>query len=348
MIYLDHNASSPLHPAARAAMLEALDLPANAHSVHAAGQRAFGLVEAARRRLAEVFGVEHDRVVYTSGATEANALALASRSRACGGPGWRISAVEHPSVRAWGDDDLIPVDGRGVVNLDALGEGRGLAVMLANNETGVIQPVADVIAAARRAGVPVHIDATQGPGRMAMPSGLWDADTVAISAHKYGGPQGVGALIVRRGHTLAPLLRGGPQERGRRAGTLNVAGIVGMTAAASALVAPDASLRDALEAGVVALGARVVGSGAERLSNTSCAAFEGRDAADLVIALDLHGICVSAGAACASGSTERSVVLTAMGVAGSAVRFSLGPTTTSAEVAATLRALGAVLGEPSV
>lgn len=356
-IYLDYNASSPLHPAARAAMLDVLDLPANAHSAHRSGQRAFSLVEGARNRLAEVLGVRPERIVFTSGATEANALALAMRSARSGGPGWVASSVEHPSVGAWAglaspsSPAAIPVDSDGVVRLDAIPAGSaGLAVMLANNETGVVQPVVEVIGLARARGVPVHVDATQGPGRMVLPAALWDADTVAISAHKFGGPQGVGALVVSALYdsaSIAPQLRGGPQERGRRAGTLNVAGIVGMAAAAG--VAGDAwagvgTLRVDLERGLKQLGGEILGERVERLANTTSVSFPGRDAADLVIALDLAGIEVSAGAACASGSTGRSHVLQAMGVAGTAVRFSLGFGTTAGEIRATLEALAGVLG----
>lgn len=336
--YLDYNATAPLHPRAKAAMLRWLDLPGNPHSVHATGQRAFAAVEDAREALAAALGVRPDRVVFTSGATEANALALAPAAGA-----WAVSAVEHPSVRAWGGS-AIPVDADGVVR-DVPAGGRGIAVMLANNETGVIQPVERVIEQARSRGVPVHVDATQGPGRMSLPPGLWEADTVALSAHKFGGPQGVGALVVRPGHPLPSLLRGGPQERGRRAGTLNVVGIVGMGAAAETLAdwAGCGALAAALEAGVTTLGGRVVGAGAARLRNTVCVQFDGVDAADLVVALDLQGVEASAGAACASGSTQRSHVLAAMGLEGTATRFSLGWGTTPGDVEAALAALGRVL-----
>lgn len=338
-VYLDYNASAPLHPRAKAAMLPWLDRPGNPHSVHATGQRAFAAVEDARERLADALGVRAERIVFTSGATEANALALSSP----GDIGWAVSAVEHPSVRAWGAD-TIPVDADGVVGELPPGE-QGIAVMLANNETGVIQPVERIIGEARARRLPVHVDATQGPGRMALPAGLWEADTVSISAHKFGGPQGVGALVVRPGVVLRSLLRGGPQERGRRAGTLNVVGIVGMGAAAATWAdwAICAELSRRLEAGVTALGGQVVGKGAARLSNTVCAQFGVAEAADLVVALDLDGVEVSAGAACASGSTERSHVLAAMGVQGTAVRFSLGWASSAADVDIALAALGRIL-----
>lgn len=338
-VYLDYNASAPLHPRAKAAMARWLDLPGNPHSVHATGQRAFAAVEDARDAVAAALGVRAERVVFTSGATEANAMALAP-----GAGSWTVSAIEHPSVTAWGGA-VIPVDAMGVVR-DVPPGGGGIAVMLANNETGVIQPVERVIATARSRGVPVHVDATQGPGRMPLPGGLWDADTVSISAHKFGGPQGVGALVVRPGHPLPSLLRGGPQERGRRAGTLNVVGIVGMGAAAETLAdwAGCGALAAALEGGVTALGGRVVGAGADRLRNTVCVQFDGVDAADLVVALDLQGVEASAGAACASGSTERSHVLAAMGLGGTATRFSLGWGTTLADVETALAVLRGILG----
>jgi cysteine desulfurase len=342
--YLDYNASAALHPTARQAMLDVLDRPANAHSVHQSGQRAFEAVEQSRRQLADALGVRPERIVFTSGATEANALGLASV--ATKGPGWATSAVDHPSVRGWGSRTL-PVDGQGRVCDFPEGD-EGLAVMLANNETGVIQPVAEVIAIARRRGVPVHVDATQGPARMALPVALWSADTVALSAHKFGGPQGVGALIVAPGAHLEPLLRGGPQERGRRAGTLNVVGIVGMGAAAGTWDAWRGclALRHRLEHAVVGLGGQVIGAGAERLGNTVCVRFEGRDAADLVMALDLQGIEVSAGSACASGATGQSHVLGAMGIQGSALRISTGWGTTADEVDGAVAALARILGAP--
>ncbi len=342
-IYLDYNASAPLHPAARAAMLAVLDLPANAHSAHAAGQLAFQHVEDSRRRLATRWGIRPDRIVFTSGATEANALALR-------GGQWSISAVEHPSVRTWGRKE-IPVDAAGRVTEFGAGD---VAVMLANNETGVIQPIAEVLSIVHARGDRTHIDATQGPGRMALPAALWQAESIAFSGHKCGGPQGVGVLVLAahpRSQAAHPgretplnIGRAGPQERGRRAGTLNIAGILGMVAALEAVGdGPGPALREALEAGIRTLGGRVLSDGASRIDNTTCAVFPGWDAVDLVIALDLEGVAVSAGAACASGSTERSHVLTAMGEPGTAVRFSTGWGTTEAEVDRALFALAGVL-----
>ncbi len=326
MIYLDHNATSPLRPAALEAMIPWLGAAANPFSAHALGRAAAAAVDRARGQVAALAGWHREGVYFTSGATEANTTAL-SRGR------WRVSAVEHPSVLVWGDG-VVPVDDRGRVVLDGLVDAlegyTGLSVMLANNETGVVEPIAELAALARRAGVLLHVDASQAPGRIPL---RVDADFVTLSAHKFGGPQGVGALLVRPGRAPEPLLRGGPQERGRRAGTPNVAGIVGMGAAAACVFdAMRPARRDRLEAGLVALGGRVAGAGADRLPNTTCVAFNGIEAADLVMALDLEGVAVSAGSACASGSPEPSHVLRAMGFVGSAVRFSLGPDTTDAEV----------------
>jgi len=331
LIYLDWNASAPLSAAARAAMEPWWSLPGNASSVHGVGRAAALAVESARRSLALHVGARPAEVVFTSGATEANATVLA-RGR------WLVSAVEHPSVRAWGAAEL-PVDGDGVVRLGEVDPAGfdGVSVMLANNETGVLQPVEEVLAWARRHGLLTHVDAAQGPGRVPIAVA---ADFLTLSGHKAGGPQGVGALVARR--PVEPLLRGGAQERGRRAGTHAVAAIVGFAAALDgARVGPEA--RDALETGVGALGGRVLGARAPRLPNTSCVQFDGVDAADLVAALDLEGVAVSSGAACASGSVGPSHVLVAMGVEGGAVRFSTGPSTRDLDITDTLSALARVL-----
>lgn len=340
MTYLDYNATTPLGPEARASMLAWLGVAANPSSTHALGRAANRAVEDARVDLGELLQSPARAIVFTGGATESNAAVL-SRGR------WAGSAVEHPSVRAW-CAAAIPVDREGVVDLDAIDrlDGvDGVAVMLANNETGVIQPIAEVVARARRRGLRVHVDATQAPGKIPLDA-CAGADSVALSAHKFGGPQGVGVLRVGSGDP-SPLLRGGSQERGWRPGTHNVAGICGAAAAARAARAsladgtPErtAALRDRLEAACVALGARVAGAGAPRLPNTSAVVFPGVAAADLVMALDLEGVCASAGAACASGAHKPSPVLEAMGLAGSAVRFSLGPGTTPEDVARAAEAL---------
>lgn len=339
MIYLDHNATSPLRTAALEAMVPWFGAPANPFSQHGLGRAAAAAVDKARAQVAALAGWHREGVYFTSGATEANTTVL-SRGR------WMVSAVEHPSVLVWADS-LLPVDSAGRVRLDVLAahgvlEGySGLSVMLANNETGVVAPIVELAALARRAGVLLHVDASQAPGRIPM---RIDADFVTLSAHKFGGPQGVGALLARPGLSPEPLLRGGPQERGRRAGTHNVAGVVGMGAAAAATFeAMSPARRDRLERSLVAMGGRVAGAEADRLPNTSCVAFDGVEAADLVMALDLEGVATSAGSACSSGSPEPSHVLRAMGFAGSAVRFSLDADTTDAEVDAAAAAVARVL-----
>ncbi len=343
MIYLDYNATSPLRPVAKGAMLRWLGPPANPSSIHAFGRDAAMAVDDARAAVAQLAGWHREGVVFTSGATEANATVL-SHGR------WIVAATEHPSVLAWGQR-LAPVDANGTVRLealDALADGMdGISVQLANNETGVVQPVSEVLAWARRRGLVLHVDAAQGPGRLLT---RVDADFVTLSAHKFGGPPGVGALLVRRPAPAVPLLRGGPQERGWRAGTSAVAAIAGMGAAALDVAEHGGAesermrgLRNDLERIVLASGGSIVGSEAQRLPNTTCVAWERIDAADVVVALDLAGFAVSAGAACASGSMKRSHVLAAMEVRESGVRFSLGRESTASEVAALASALAPVL-----
>ncbi len=333
MIYLDHNATSPLCAEARAAMEPWWGRPANPMSPHALGREAAMAVDRAREVVARATGWHRDGVVFTSGATEGNNAVL-------GQGRWAASAVEHPSVLSRAAR-LIPVDRDGMVRvpeLDAMVEVDGISVQLANNETGVVQDLAPLVARARDRGLLVHVDAAQGPGRIPL-DGCRDADFVTLSSHKCGGPQGVGAVLVRRGLKLPALLRGGPQERGQRAGTHNVAGIVGFAAAMDRPLGHTAVLRDRLEAALPALGGRVIGAAAPRLPNTACVVFDGLDAVDLVIALDLAGVAVSAGAACASGSAGRSHVLGAMGEVGSGVRFSISRDTSVEEIDAALVSL---------
>jgi cysteine desulfurase len=352
-IYLDHNASAPLCAEARAATLRWLDLPANTHAVHASGRAAHQAVDEARGAVAALWGVDPRGVVFTSGATEANALALGTDILSV--RRWAGSSVEHPSVRAWVHRELA-VDQEGRVLAESLDDldVDGVSIQLANNETGVVQDLAALAARARARGLRVHVDASQAPGRIDL-AALRLADAVTLSSHKIGGPQGVGALVLARLPDRAEgvLLRGGPQERGLRAGTHPVATVAGFGAAARRVserlagAAGVAALRDRLEAGLRALGGRVAGGGAARLPNTACVGFVGRDAAMLVLALDLEGIEVSAGAACASGSQSPGHVLAAMGfladTPGGAVRFSLGPETTADEVARCLHVVGHVL-----
>ncbi|WP_395709789.1 cysteine desulfurase family protein [Reyranella sp.] len=334
--YLDHNATSPLRPEALDAMVEALRAGGNPSAVHSAGRRARGLVETARRRVAALVGCLPGEVVFTSGGTEANNMAL----RGCGRRRVLVSAVEHDSVlKACPGTEVIPVDREGMLDLAALeralsrsGDPTLISVMLANNETGVIQPVGEVVRLARRSGAAVHCDAVQAAGKVPFDVHGLGVDYLSLSAHKLGGPTGVGGLVVCRESPLMSDRRGGSQEANRRAGTENVAGITGFGAAAEAArsglsVGP---WRDRLEATLLgfAPGARVFGGGAARLSNTSCISMPGVKADTQVMALDLAGLCVSAGAACSSGKVQRSAVLDAMGVepaeAATAIRVSLG------------------------
>jgi cysteine desulfurase len=335
-VYLDHNATSPLRPEAFDAMVEALRIGGNASSVHRVGRAARAVVEKARRQVADLVGALPEEVVFTSGGTEANNLALGRSSRRR----LVVSAVEHDSVlKAAANAEIIPVDNTGVVDLSALQrlltKGREpalVSVMLANNETGVLQPIEEVVRIARAAGALVHCDAVQGAGRAKVDFHGLDVDYMSLSAHKLGGPAGVGALIVRSGVPLIADRIGGAQEGNRRAGTENLAGIAGFGAAADAAGAglPVEALRDRMEAALRAIAphAQVFGSEARRLGNTSCISMPGVRAETQVMALDLAGICVSAGAACSSGKLTRSPVLLAMGVesavADTALRISFG------------------------
>lgn len=334
--YLDHNATSPLRPAAFDAMVEALRAGGNPSSVHRAGRTARSWLDGARRQVAALIGALPTEIVFTSGGTEANTMAIA-------GSGRRrvlVSAVEHDSVlKAAAKVEVIPVDAEGIVDLAALermlalsDEPALVSVMLANNETGVLQPIADVVRLARQAGAFVHCDAVQAAGKVHVDLHGLGVDYLGLSAHKLGGPTGVGALAMRSGAPFAPDRRGGGQESNRRAGTENVAGIAGFGAAAEASregLAVD-GLRDRLERALLAIApdALVFGASAPRLGNTSCISMPGVKAETQVMALDLAGVCVSAGAACSSGKVHRSAVLAAMGVedavADTAIRISCG------------------------
>lgn len=346
--YLDYNATAPVRPEAAAAVAAALEVTGNASSVHRCGRYARRLVEDAREQVAALAGVGPDRVVFTSGGTEANDLVL----NGCGARSVLVSAVEHPSVLdARADAAVLGVDGEGRVDpAGCAGAVRGLAgpalvsVMAANNETGVLQPVDAVAEIARAAGVRLHCDAVQAAGRVDLAPIAAVADYLTLSAHKIGGPQGAGAVIVGADAPLQARLRGGGQERGRRAGTQNVPAIAGFGAAAVlaqrdlARAGELARLRDDLEARLRAHhpGVRFPGAGAPRVANTSCIAVAGLSAETQVIALDLAAVAVSAGAACSSGKVARSPVLDAMGVgddlAGSAIRVSLGWASTADDV----------------
>jgi cysteine desulfurase len=341
MTYLDANASEALRPAARAAALAALDAGGNPASVHADGRAARRVLEGAREAIALRFGVQLACVVFTSGGTEADALAIHGL-----GQGRRliIGATEHDAVRAAAPEAaVLPVNGDGVADLAALermladGPPALVCLMLANNETGVIQPVAAAAALCRRFGALLHVDAVQAAGRMTLDVAALGADSVALSGHKLGGPQGAGALLLADDRALPALIRGGGQERGRRGGTPPLPAIAGFAAAAMADPADLAPLRDAIEQAATAGGAIVCGGRGPRLGNTTCLALPGVRAETQVIALDLAGIRVSAGAACSSGKVSTSHVLAAMGLgelAGQAIRVSLPWNTTAAEVQA--------------
>lgn len=355
--YLDYNAGAPAHPEVVAAMAEALAEAGNPSSVHQAGRRARARMEAARAAIAALVGATPAGVTFTSGGTEANNLVLRGTGRRA-----LVSAVEHASVReARPDAVAIPVDGDGLVDRDALerlldGPPALVSVMLANNETGVIQPVAEIARIAHAHGALVHCDAAQGPGRMSVDLSELNVDFLTLSAHKLGGPAGIGAVIRADGdQPLAPILLGGGQERRLRAGTENLAGIVGFGAAAQRIAGGNGTrdailgmcdLRDRLEAEVRNRIPRavVVGGNAPRLCNTACLALPGIPAQVQVMALDLAGVMVSAGSACSSGKVAESHVLAAMGlgpeVAGCAVRVSLGPDTGAREIELFLAAWG--------
>jgi cysteine desulfurase len=351
-LYLDHNATAPVRPEAAAAMVEALAHVGNPSSVHAFGRAARKRVEDARERVAGLIGAAPGTIVFTGGGTEANALALAGAGRA------RIlaSAIEHDSVLANAaaidpESPRIPVTRDGVVDLDALdrmlrsaGAGVLVSLMLANNETGVIQPVAAAAQRAHAAGALVHCDAIQAAGKIPVDVRALGVDLLSVSAHKLGGPQGVGALYVAESVAPSALWRGGGQERGRRAGTENVPGIAGFGAAAAAALRDRAAyarlstLRDGLEQAISARSNRawIAGAGAPRLPNTSCIVLPGVKSETQVMALDLAGIAVSAGAACSSGKVRPSHVMTAMGAsaeeAAAAIRVSLGWTSADGDV----------------
>ena len=362
--YLDYNATAPVRSSVREAVDWALGLPGNPSSVHGAGRAARAAVEDARVQVAALCGVAPASVVFTATGSEANNLALygAKPRRII------VSAVEHPSVLRPAAERpngfaMIGVNGDGVADMAELEHVLSqdkcenpdtdrdsgpvlVSVMMANNGTGVIQPVRDVVRIARSHGALIHCDAVQAAGRIVLDFAGFDFDFMSLSAHKIGGPKGIGALIVKPGRVIAPLISGGGQERGFRAGTENVPGIVGFGVAArhaaeeaAGVAEPErlAKIRDRIEMAVKeqANDAVIIGASASRLFNTSCIAVPGRKAETQVIALDLAGVQVSAGSACSSGKVEASHVLSAMGlapdIATSAIRVSLGHGTTTAD-----------------
>ncbi len=347
-VYLDANASEPLRPEARAAALAAMAAEGNPSSVHAEGRAARAVLDGAREALAARFGAHPGRVVLTSGGAEANALAIHAL-----GDGRRlvVSAIEHDSVLAAAPGALLlPVDADGVARLAALpallAEGPALVcLMAANNETGAIQPVAEAAAICRAHGALLHVDAIQAAGRIALDLATLGADSLALSGHKLGGPLGAGALLFAADPAVRPLIPGGGQERGMRGGTPPLPAIAGMAAAAGTAWPDLAPMRDAAARAAVAAGGVVLAAAAPRLGNTLCVALPGVAAATQVMALDLAGIAVSAGAACSSGKVAASHVLAAMGLgnlAGEAIRVSLPWNATGADIEAFAAAYAAM------
>lgn len=349
MIYLDYNATAPMKPAVRAAMMEAMERHGNPSSVHRYGRIARRYVEEARAALAAFVGVKPAQVIFTGSGTEANNMIL----RGMGDAAIVTSPIEHDSVLACAPRaQRIPVTGDGVVDLVAADEtlksapaGSLVSIMMVNNETGIIQPVAEVARLAKKYGHRMHTDAVQAAGRLPVDFSALGVDALTLSAHKISGPQGVGALIIREGLPFEPFIKGGGQEMRRRAGTENVAGIVGFGVAVK-LAADDLrdqpvrlAWRDNLQKRLQDIGgedAFVIGAEAPRVGNTLCIAMRGVSSETQVAVMDLAGVAVSAGAACSSGKVKASHVLRAMGfaddIAASALRISLGWATRAEDI----------------
>ncbi len=374
-IYLDHNATTPLAPQAREAMrarLDEGDSLGNPSSPHRAGHRARILLEEAREEVAALIGLPASGLVFTSGGTEADNQAIVGRAR------WRersigrgsivTSAIEHPAVLE--PCALLESEGWRIVRVGVDGSGRVdpgavaaacaadtalISVMAANNETGVLQPIAEIGRIARARGIPLHVDAVQAVPWGVLDAGI-DVDALTLSAHKMGGPPGIGAIWMREDFGCEPLIRGGRQERGRRAGTEAVIAAAGFAAAARAAAgdtgraARIGALRDRLERELIAIApsSRVNGADAARLPNTTSLTIPGTDQEAIVIAMDLRGVAISTGSACSTGSSRPSHVLTAMGLAPdrmrSTVRWSLGPETGAEMIDAACEAFAAVIG----
>jgi cysteine desulfurase len=363
-IYFDHNASTPVRPEVAEAMQQALrDLGANPSSAHSEGQRVRAAVERARAQAAVLVGAEPRQVVFVSGGTEGDHLAIVGSAWAQRERGQHVAyaAIEHHAVHGAADvlerlgwhHSVLPSDANGLTPPDSVNDLPSgttvLALMLANNETGVVQPVAALTARAQARGIRVVCDAVQGAGKVPVDMGALGIDYLVFSAHKFGGPKGAGALVIRDRAPLEPLFRGSAHERGLRGGTENVPGIIGLGVAAElaarGLAAESArllELRKRFEAGLKQAVPDIVihGAAAPRLPNTVNASFPGARSDHLLLALDSRGLAASAGAACASGGVEPSPVLKAMGVprelAICAIRFSLGRTTTEDDVARAL------------
>jgi cysteine desulfurase len=365
MIYLDHNATTPLDPRVLEAMLPYLrERFGNPSSPYRTGRDAQEALERARRRMAECLGAVPDEIFFTSGGTESDNLALRGVVRALDASGRHLvtSSIEHHAVFKTCRDlesrgfrvTYLPVNARGVVDIDAFRNSLDretilVSVMLANNETGVIQPVEQIVELARARGILVHTDAVQALGKLPLRFHDLGVDLASFSAHKIGGPKGVGALYLKRGTPIRPLSTGGGHERGLRAGTENVAGIVGLSEATALACRAQGEemerlrrLREKLETELCASLDEVIvnGAAAPRVANTANVCFKGVEGESIVLQLDLAGICVSTGSACTTGEPEPSHVLLSMGVdrlaAKSAIRFSLGKTTTNEDIASTV------------
>jgi cysteine desulfurase len=358
MIYLDYNATAPMKPAVRATMMEAMERHGNPSSVHRYGRSARRHMEEARASLAAFVGVKPAQVIFTSGGTEANAMVMCGT----GARGVITSAIEHDSIlMAVPDAQRIPVTVEGVVDLDmamrilkSAPSPSLVSLMLANNETGVIQPLAEIARGAKALGHLVHTDAVQAAGRLPIDMAALGVDFLTLSAHKIGGPQGIGALVVSEKVALASLVKGGGQEMNRRAGTENVAGIVGFGVAAQ-LAADDllnvprlTAWRDRLQKELEQIGDDVLtlGAKAPRVANTLLMAMRGVNSETQVMGMDLAGVAVSAGAACSSGKVKPSHVLRAMGcsddVTGATTRFSLGWDTKETDIGRAVNAWRAI------
>ncbi len=338
--YLDHNATSPLRPDVKAAMVAAMDVGGNPSSIHHEGRSARKLMDDAREKIAFAVGCLPQMIAFTGGGTEANTMAL----RGVAAERILVSAIEHPCVldaaKATGKTvEIIPVDDQGRVSTAVLdkmiiGPNNLVSVMLANNETGVTQDMQAIAAVTRAKGALLHIDAVQAFGKLRVNFGLLGCDMLTIAAHKAGGPKGIGALIVRDGLVVEPLLVGGGQELRRRAGTENITAIAGFGALAQLPLVETFELTDTLQDGLA--DCIVFSDRRERLSNTTCFAYPGMKAETLLMNFDLAGIAVSSGSACSSGKVARSHVLSAMGVAAeissAAIRVSLGWNTSEADV----------------
>ena len=373
--YFDHNATTPPDPAVREAVARALTEDfGNASSVHHFGQRAKAVLDEARSSVAELIGAEPGEVVFTSGGTESDNLALRGAAEALEPGGRRhlvTSSIEHEAVlntikalvkRGW-TATLLPVDATGIVSPSALAaaitrETAVVSVMHANNEIGTIQPIADLAAIAHEFGAVFHTDAVQSVGKIPVSVRSLGVDLLSLSAHKFNGPKGAGALWIRRGTRLVSTMTGGKHERNRRGGTENVPGIAGLgvsTKLARQKLGPESSriaaLRDRLERGILdgVAGTAVNGALDPRVPNTTNISFDGIEAESLLIALDLEGFAVSTGSACSSGTLEPSHVLRAMGLpthrTQNSIRFSLGAGNDEAQVDALLAKLPAVVGK---